>query len=454
MMKIRFALAAVAAVSLLAGCGETPEDPADGSLRFVHAAAGLGGTTFLLEERSQGTLSFADASAAFPLDSGQFDLHVETLVSDAVAAARTVSVSATIQAEQQHTFVLYEDNGALSLQEYVAPQAAPEGTNVDIRLLNAIPGSTGVDFYIEADGANLAAATPRGSQAYKQISDTFTITSGEYRLTITTAGDSADVLFQSGTLTLNDATSTIMAVFPGAGQTNAAIRAASLASTASSPLVLLDTLAQPQLKTVNASAVLGAVDVVVDGDFANPLHPAVASLATTAYVPLTGGQRQIQVTPAGNMGVIETDQTADFTPAINRTQVLAGPTGSVVSSVYVDDNRGFKARARYRLRHGGRNVPAINFYLHDPGADVTELPSQAFNFPVSGTELNTAALPDDYEITVVLNDGDSATEDTTIVAGPVAVTFAESRVYEILLIDSATAGMLDIQVTDVTAPAP
>ncbi len=449
-MNARIALCAAFTAVFLSACGDTPDDPVNGSLRFVHAAASQGGTDFLLEERTQGTLNYAGASTVTSIDAGPYDLHLETLVSDSASPVRSISFVGNIEAETEHTYVLYDDNGTLSITEYTAPQAVIEGTNVEVRMLNAVVGSGALDFYLEAEGADLSAATPRASVTYKQISPPFTVTSGVYRLTITEAGNAAAVLFESAQFTSNDATATIMAAFAGAGQSTAAIRASSLVRGNSTPLALIDSRTQSELRVINAALTAGPLDVVVDGDFANPLHAAIAPGTTTGLAALTTGDRQIQVTPAGNMGVIESDLTISVSPAVNRTQLVAGTDGAITSNIYADDNRGFTARARYRVRHGASSFSAVDFYLHEPGLAIADASPQARGLQVTGSELIAAALPDDYEISIVLNDSDSTTTDTTVIAGPLPVTFDESRVYEIVLFDNATQDGIDISLLDVT----
>ncbi len=449
-MNVRNALCAAFTLVLLSACGETPDDPVNGSIRFVHAAASQGGADFLLEERTQGTLNYTSASSVTSIDAGSYDLHIETLVSDSATPARTISIVGNIEPETEHTYVLYDDNGTLSLTEYTTPQAVLEGTNVEVRMLNAIVGSAAVDFYLEADGADLSAATPRASAAYKQISAPITISSGDYRLTITEAGNSAAVLYESALFTSNDATATVLAAFAGAGQSTAAIRVSSLIRGNSTPLVLVDSSTQSEIRVINAALTAGPLDVIVDTDFANPLHAAIAPGTTTGLAALATGDRQLQVTPAGNMGVIESDQTIAVSAAVNRTQLLAGTDGAITSGIYVDDNRGFAARSRYRVRHGASSFAAVDFYLHEPGAAIADVLPQARGLQVTGTELVAAAFPDDYEISIVLNDADSSTTDTTVIAGPLPVTFDDSRVYEIVLFDNAAQDGIDISVTDVT----
>lgn len=449
-MNVRIALCAAFTAVFLSACGDTPDDPVNGSIRFVHAAASQGGTDFLLEERTQGTLNYSGASSVTSIDAGPYDLHVETLVSDSATPARTISIVGNIEPETEHMYVLYDDNGSLALTEYTTPQAVVEGTNVEVRVLNAIVGSAAVDFYLEADGADLSAATPRASAAYKQMSAPFTVTSGEYRLTITEAGN-LNVLYESTPFTSNDATATVLAAFAGAGQSTAAIRVSSLVRGNSTPLVLVDSRTQSEIKVINAALTAGPLDVIVDEDFTTPLHAAIAPGATTGLAPLATGDRQIQVTPAGNMGVIESDQTISVSAAVNRTQLLAGTAGAITSGIYVDDNRGFAARSRYRVRHGASSFAAVDFYLHEPGAAIADVSPQARGLQVTAAELVAASFPDDYEISIVLNDADSSTTDTTVIAGPLAVTFEDSRVYEIILFDNATQDGIDMTVTDVTA---
>ncbi len=445
------ALALAAALTVfVGGCAESRDDPPDGAFRFVHAAPTLGTASFLLEERAQGSIIYTAGTATQPLDSGPFDFNVELPADGVNELERQVSRAVTIEAERLHTLVLFDD-GAPGLDTYVRDLPEVAAGSAEIQLLHAARGAATVDLYVEADGADLSAATPRSTLGFKDIGEPFQLTAGDYRLSLTTPGDPADVLFQSVEFGVGDGGSYLLSVFATFGLSTANLRASLLERGATQAIVVNDSLVAPVFRVVHGGAGVGNVDVVVDGDFAAPVHADVAPGEVTPFVELGAGSRQFQVTPAGDMGVIEDDVTQTLVNGGIYAQVISGTAGDVDAPLYIDDNRGIRARARYRLRHAAANVPTIIYYVTDPGAGIADATPLLTALQAGIGEFAATVLPGDYDLVFVENDGDADTEDTTVVAGPVPVTFDELRVYDIYLQDGAVAGDVEVRVTDVTA---
>lgn len=448
-MKSFRLLSACAALVLVAACGETPDDPVDGSYRFIHAAANESSVGFQLEQVSAGTLDYAFGNAAAPLDSGPFDFAVNALSPTDSGSLRAVDLAVDIQANNDHIFILYDDTGSLELVNYVVPTPESGGTNAGVRFLHAAAGAANVDLYVEADGADLSAATPRsGDIAYRTLSDEVDIAAGTYLISATAVGDPTSVLFQSGEFTLADGDAIVMGVFLGAGTSNAPLRVSVLNRANSSPQVLPDALTPPDLRVINAALTGGDVDVVIDSDFTTPFQAAVMPGEIRDYAPTPTTEIKINVTPAGNMGVLEVDQDITLSAGTSQTQVISGAPGDYSSAIYADDNRGVRARASYRIRNASAEVDFIDVYLEEPGTDLTDETPLQFGLTSASTELAAVALPGDYEITLILNDADASTDDTTVVGGPFAITLNEQTVYDIVIIDSAVVGEVELLISE------
>ena len=446
----------VASALVLASCsGNSLEDPPDGALRFLHAAPTLAQSDFLLVRVLRGSISYAAATDSFALDEDTYTINVDTQSpASTTDVVRIVSEQRSITAGQESLLVLYDDGPTPALTEYLLPLNPLEAGNTEITALHAAKGAPAVDIFLEADGADLAAATPRATLAFKEISAPFSVPAASYRLTATTPGDPLDVLYQSPVFTSNELTSVLAGVLAGAGTTASPLRLSLLDRTATTPVALNDAGAPASHRFVNGAVTLGPVDVVIDGNFAAPTHAAVAPRVVTDYVGVGTDELQLQITPAGNPGVVEFDQATTLSAGNLQTQVIAGATGSVTSRIFLDDNRGIAPRARFRFRNLADTFESIDVYLVEPGGTIDEPVTGFFGLPVTGVEFVSTVLGDDYDIILVENDGDPDTEDTTVIAGPIAVTWDAARVYEVLIFDSDTPGTVDVSIADVTAPQP
>src|SRR5690606_13914597 len=98
-----------------------------------------------------------------------------------------------------YTFVLTQLGGAV-YPAIIELANLPEGTGV--ARLAAFHGAEGLppfDFYLEAPGASLPAATPISSLAFGQVSPSFDVAPGDYRVYLTPQGDPSTVAFESQT---------------------------------------------------------------------------------------------------------------------------------------------------------------------------------------------------------------------------------------------------------------
>ena len=457
MLKTLYRLAAPAlALSLVACGGSTLDDPPDGALRFINAAPSLAAVEFLLVQRPQGAAIYTGGTDSFILDEDTYTINVDTLDSNSeTASVRLLSEPRSVTAEEELLLVLYDDGPAPALTQYSLPLNSLNDTDTELALLHAAVGAVAVDLYVEADGADLAAATPRATLAFKELSPVFSVPAGEYRLTATTPGDPTDILFQSAPFTTSPTTSVLGGVFASAGTGRAPLRASLFDRVSASAVSLNDASAPAGLRFINGTSTVGAVDVVVDGDFAAPLHGAVAEREIRDYVDIGTAEVQIQVTPAGNPGVIEADFTTTLLGGNFHTQVIVGGPGEVTSRIYSEDNRGVAPRVRVRFRHLAASFPLLNIVITEPGGDPLDLDdvvSRGVGLQPAGAEFSPALVGGDYEFTLIENDDDGETEDTNVIAGPIPVTWPNGQVFDVHIFESATAGQVDIEVINVTSP--
>lgn len=456
-LHVRLTLGLIVTALLSACSGNTPDNPPDGAIRFIHAAPTVGSVDFLTVEVTQGAFGYGGSSATFVADEGAYTINAEIANPDtATGLIRIISEERSVTADNEALLVLYDDGPEPAFTQYELPITAVEAGNAELVLLHAARGAPAVDIYIEADGADLAAATPRATLDFQEIGAPFTVATGNVRVTITPPGDPTTVLFQTPVVVPPDAASSVIAVLAGAGTTRSALRANILERNSGSPILVQDDSAPSSHRLVHGAVTIGAVDVYASGDFSAPIQAAVAPRGITDYVDVPGGETQIQITPAGNTGVIESDTSPLLVDGAFQTQVIAGTTGAVTTGFYVEDNRGISSRVRFRIRNAAATFPLLDVYITTPGADITDddiIPLQ-FGLPVTGPELSTLLQEGDYDLTFVENDDDADTADTTIVAGPIPITWQRGRVYEVYAFDSDTAGQIDVQIADVTAPVP
>jgi hypothetical protein len=301
-------------------------------------------------------------------------------------------------------------------------QPVPPGST-RVRVVHAAPNAPRVDVFVTAPTADLAAATPTGTFSFKDTLGPVTVTSGNYRIRITPAGNRGTVVYDSGTVPLasgadlmvvalrntGPGTSPVELLVTDGGVTNARIRSAGTPA---------------EVRVVHASSDAPAVDVVANNNFAAPLVPGLTFPNFTPNVALPAATYNVKVAPAGTQtAVINADLTLEAGEryavlAVGR--VAASTIGALVAS---DDTRRVATNAKLRVIHGSVAAGNVDLYVTAPGAGIATATPVLSNVAFRA---NTGFLPlaaGSYDVTV------TPTGTKTAAIGPATITLANSGVY-------------------------
>ena len=236
------------AVLLLTGCDEGRQPPGKVGVRVVNVAPGFELLAYRREQETsnEAALSFKGAEQ-FVYDADTYDFYVTERTLNATTS-RVWTFAPTLEEDLTYTFVLTEVGG--EIQPVVIEHPDPPTTDAQIVAVHAASGLPALDFYLERPGVGIAGATPRGSfSAQGQIAPR-PVASGDYELTLTTAGNPANVVLTTRTITLPPGTESTFVVVPEGGQGTAQLSVLLLQGVAS---VLYDRNATSELRYVNGA---------------------------------------------------------------------------------------------------------------------------------------------------------------------------------------------------------
>ena len=145
--------------------------------------------------------------------------------------------------------------------------------------------------------------------------------------------------------------------------------------------------------------------------FGEPTPYAQMPIALTA---------QINVTPVGNPGVLELDQTYVGVQGQRATLLFAGPAGTLRGGRPADDGRRIHSEAKLRFMNAVSQFAGLDFVITLPDGDPSFLlPYAALRHPVFP---RTPPLPPgDYDLYV------RQFGTTTVVSGPTRITLGGRR---------------------------
>ncbi len=433
---MRSTLAAVALVLaslLLAGCGSGRTDPPNATLRVVHAAPSVGPVTFK-RVRANATTYDYKGSSLFSFDADTYTFNLEILAVDG-SVAQTLSLMQTLENGTDYTLVLREIGGLPAATVIEAPARGTSASGTQLQLLHAATTLTAVDVFFEPAGFDLAAATPWGSLNYDDVLAPRLFTNGDYEFVITETGNRANVLLASTPFTVSGAQNIFLFIADGA---NTSLAPITLAIADGDGIDIVDKDLLSGIRVLNAVSDRNAIDAGLDLELMPPLIQALPFGTVSDQTLIASGDHQLNITPAGNPGVIEIDQAFTAERASLSTWFITGSPGALSAAPLDDDFRLLPGESKLRIFNGSPLNDILQVYVVAPGTNLATIP--ATQILASGTASpNRRFAPGEYELTV------RSAVDNRVLLGPQPLTIAADGYYAILLSDPLSGTGIDVQ---------
>jgi hypothetical protein len=419
---------------VLTACDGGRKSLPDTTVRVLNTVPRYLSLDFRREESGASTLEFeGGAAAAYDEDTYDFNVDAHNVVTGAVQ--RILSFPQKVSTGVTYTFVLYDTGTAVDRVVLEAPDLPVSAADTQVAALHAANGLPAMDIYIAAPGTNIAGTTPWGTIGFLQQIAPRRIAAGDYEITVTAAGNAANVLLTTGTFTLPAARTASFVIAPSGGRGNAPFDVVAMGE-AASPLV--DRNAPASLRVINAPLDQAPRDIAIDGQFSPALFSAVPFTGETAYATVPAAATlKVNVTPPGNPGVLELDTTIATGGTTLYTMLVTGTAGALKQLLFPDDGRRIPDLAKMRFYDTAPQAAAIDFVIGPAGTDfATEVPLSVLSAPDGSAQLNL--LPGDYQLALRL------TGTTTILAGPIPITIAGGGIYGVLATNNVNGVSVDI----------
>ena len=414
-----------------------PPPPVEtGSLQVVHASVDAPTVNVVVD----GSVLLADVD--YQQGSGRLELNVGTysVQVDAILPGGTATVigpvDVTIDAKTTYTIAAVGKvaDGTLGPLVLTQPRTPVSAGSARAFVLHAAPDAPSVDVFVTAPGADLTASAPLGTFAYQGSLGPAEVAAGDYQIRVTPEGDASTVLYDTGTLTLNDGDDLLLAAVPDTvPATNffdAPIGLVGLTGAGSA--VFLDQATPASLRVVHASPDAPNVDVIVND--AVTLVSDLPFPAATGFVPVDAGTYNVKVTPAGNPGVIAIEADLTLEAGVTYDVIAVGPLATIAPLVAADDVRPVATAAKVRIVHASPTAQDVDIYVTAQGADITATAPTLTSVPFGA---NTGFLSLDagtYDVTVV------PAGTTTAAIGPATITIEAGSIYTAVARDATGGG--------------
>lgn len=421
-MKTLKSFGIVVSLFALAACDSSNNNNRDRdfNLQVLHGSPDAPAVNVLLDgDTVLSDFDYKDGSGWVSLREGTYEVQVDGILPSGDA---TVIGPVDLTFDREMTYTIAAVNGVANIEPVVIAQSNEDVSAGSARLfvLHAAAAAPTVDVFVTAPGADLTAEAPVGTFDFKGTIGPAEVAAGDYQIRVTAAGDPTAVVFDSGTVPLNDGDDLVIAAVPNTSGGDAPISLVGLDSSGS--VELLDAETPTALRVGHLSADTGPVDVLVNG--AEYLGD-VPFTAVTGFDPLPADTYNVQVTAANMPGVVAIGPVDLDLAAGTWYSVLAvGDFANIEALIATDDPRSVATNAKVRIIHAAANPAAasVDIYVTAVGADINaEEPALAdVAFKDNTGYLNLAA--GDYDVTVTV----AGTKTAAI--GPATISISEGDV--------------------------
>ncbi|MDH3748041.1 MAG: DUF4397 domain-containing protein [Gammaproteobacteria bacterium] len=429
----------VGLVITIVGCtGDSafPTPTGKGTVRAIHAIKGAPDIAFLIEETGLDAMSYKTSSVSRRWDDFEYRFNFEVGFLGEIELRRVASRLLKVDANRDYTFVLTGAVTSPTITIWETDERIFDGTemNFEARFAHTAPSLGAVDVYFADPSTPPAVGEERGTLNFGELLNPIDFEAGDYVLTMTTAGDPADVIFQSDTAAYAAQNALIIPIFDG-DETDVAPYVVRLLNGISGLTALPDVRFSPTIRFFQASIDLPPSDVYDDEMLTNQVlaNHMYGDISGDFSVPL--GSIAYAYTAVGNTSAVQF--TGNFAPIVGNHSnfVVVGNEGSRATISYIPDRRSISTLAKVDFFHASTNHELLDLYVVDAGESIAEVnPTLSLSFSLVSPNVTLEAGSYDIYLTTL--------DEKTVVSGPLRhdVVLGDSTEFIILdEVDPATA---------------
>ena len=397
----------------------TPPPPAITKVQVLHGSPDAPAVNVLVDggEVLSG-VDYKTGSGQLSLDEGTYSIQVDGILPGGNAAV-IGPVDLAFDGDTIYTIAAVNEVTAIEPVVISQPDTPVSAGAARLFVLHGSAAAPQVDVFVTTPGADLAASAPVGTFSFKETIGPAEVAAGDYQIRVTAAGDAAAVVYDSGTVTLNDGDDLTLAALPNTKSGPAAVNLVALTGAGSAEI--LDANTPARLQVVHASPDAPAVDIRVNGDV---LIPGLEFPNATGFVEVAPDTYSVSVTVAGNPGAIAigpVDLTLE--PGVRYSVLAVGELAAIEPLILDDDSRNVATNAKVRIVHASPTAADVDIYVTAVGADINNEAPTLENIPFKANTGFLALPAGDYDVTV------TPTGTKTAAIGPATISIADGGIY-------------------------
>jgi hypothetical protein len=439
MKAFRAIAGVVLAALMLAGC-DSSDSVAVATYRVLHAVPDAPRVNVLIDgEAVASEVDYKGGTGFVAEAAGTYSVQVDALIPGGVATV-IGPADVPLTADTESSIIAVGKAGTGTIEPLIRTRDVGNvaGGSARAEVLHGAPDAPPVDVYVTAPNAALGESSKLGDTtiAFKDSIGPVEVPAGTYqiRVTLQDQTDPDSVVFDSGEVELADGADLLIVAVEATG---AGVAPISLLLWGESGVIeLLDKDTPANLRVVHASPDTPAVDVVVNGDFANPLVPGIEFpevVPAQDYASVAAGTYEVIVTDSATQGLMPIMQQLTVAAGSETTVAAVDFLANVRLLLLADDNRRLATAAKVRLVHGAPSAGPVDIYVTAAG-DIADVDPNFEDVPFEADTGYVELAEGSYVVTVT--GPDSKTPAFT----PVPVTVINGGVYTAIVRDEAGGG--------------
>ena len=443
MTRISQVLATVIIACSIGACGSESSFPTasgEGSIRMINAIPTSPDIRFLIEERALDNVAYTSNSTPESWDDLEYTFNFDVSRALLSEETRIASQVLNVVRDFEYTFVVRGLLDAAVVDVWQIPERSfGEGETIfEMRVGHAANTLDSVDVYIDLEGVDPVLGEQAATLAPGEVSAPTDVEGNDYVVTITAAGDPADVLYQSASTPFLAGQSVLITVFDGDANDTAPV-AVRLFNQLGNSFTVADARFPPTARFIHATMDLGTSDIYDDAALQNRIVAGLAFGGVTGDIEMAVGDIPITATAPDNVGAIQLEDTLT-TIAGSRVNyyftVLADEVAGTQAAV---DRRPIETTARLTFFHSAINHEFVDLYVVEAGTTIDDVLPRQFgvNYGLQTPAISFGAGSYDIYVTTA--------GEKTILDGPVSLEAALGDVFEAVLLDRVDPSLAEFR---------
>jgi len=430
------------AVLLLAACGndsDLPEASGKATFRAINAIPTSGEISFRIEERGIGTANYKEVTAASAWDDLTYNFNFEVFFAGNLELTRIASQFVDAAAGRDYTFMISGSvaSPTISVFEDEFREFDEAETVFASKFVHASASMGVLDYYFADPATPPAPGEQAATLSFGEISAAADFAAGDYVLTITTAGDHTDVVYQSDSVLFASRNTQFVTLFDGDANDSGPLIARALPAVGLS-VSMPDPSYPARVEFINISMDLGAADIYDDELLTSLILENHDYLDVASEIEVASGESNFYYTPTGDTGTILLDGGLTASTGTRYRFYALGVAGDLTTDIVIPERQPLETMATLTMYHGSNNFDLLDLYIVDPGESIDEALPARFRIP-AGAQTQTAPLEaGSYDIYI--------TESSLKVAlaGPYRLDVVLGDIVDFAAVDAVDPAVLDV----------